>query len=218
MSLIERRPSISDMKNAWMRVAHRLTAKRVAERHGLRAAHEPLGQRVIARHFFSVALLACRPAHDALAPCVPARGRAQVRNLTLVDDDVAEAVLVERGAALVEAVACGSDPRRENSANRSSASGPRRRSSELTRAHRASNRSGRMSTSHGVTTVSNAPRRNGGRCASASTCTRPARAGDGRRQRAQHRGRRRRGAIGKLVELDASRRASRDPQRSAAAD
>ena len=47
------------------------------------------------------------------------------------------------------------------------------------RAQSTSKRSGRMSTSHGVTTVSNAPRRNGGRCTSASTRTSPARAGAG---------------------------------------
>ena len=82
-----------------------LAAERIAERHGLGAAHEPLGQSVIARHLLDVALLARRPAHDALAPRVPARRRAQVRDLALLDRDVAEAVLLERRAALVEAVA-----------------------------------------------------------------------------------------------------------------
>ena len=49
----------------------------------------------------------------------------------------------------------------------------------MIRAQSTSNRSGRMSTSHGVITVSNAPRRNGGRWASASTQANPSRAGAG---------------------------------------
>jgi hypothetical protein len=52
-------------------------------------------------------------------------------------------------------------------------------SSAFTRAHSVSNGSGSTSTSQGVTTVSNAPRRNGGRCASASTCSSPGGAGAG---------------------------------------